>query len=161
MIFVTVGSNTHQFNRLLIAIDQLIENKIIKEKVIAQKGHSDYEPKNYQSYNFLDSEEWEEKIKCSNLVISHSGAGSIMTVLENKKSLIVVPRLEKFGEHVNDHQLDIAKELEKERRILVVYEIKNLGKKIQKAKKNKKSKEQLKKRNEIVEIIDNYIQNLE
>ena len=46
MIFITVGSQKFQFNRLLEQIDLLIENKIIKEEVFAQIGSSDYIPKN-------------------------------------------------------------------------------------------------------------------
>ena len=58
MIFVTLGSQKFQFDRLLKAVDELIENKTIIEDVFAQTGYSDYEPKNYLYKKFLDHEEF-------------------------------------------------------------------------------------------------------
>ena len=40
MIFVTLGSQKFQFNRILIEIDKLIEDKYITENVFAQTGYS-------------------------------------------------------------------------------------------------------------------------
>ena len=48
MILITVGSQKFQFNRLLSKIDELIEKKVITDKVFAQIGVSDYKPKNYE-----------------------------------------------------------------------------------------------------------------
>ena len=53
MIFVTLGSQKFQFNRILMEIDQLIEDKYLTENVFAQTGYSDYEPKHYKYKNFL------------------------------------------------------------------------------------------------------------
>ena len=58
-IFITLGSQKFQFNRLLIAVDKLCEKKIIcGEDVFAQIGYSDYVPQNYRYNNFLDREEF-------------------------------------------------------------------------------------------------------
>ncbi|NCS71563.1 MAG: beta-1,4-galactosyltransferase, partial [Candidatus Aenigmarchaeota archaeon] len=85
MIFVTVGTDTHQFDRLIKAMDDLVKKKATKEKVVAQIGNSTYEPKNFEYFRFKPYEEVEELTKKSNFVISHAGAGSIMLALENKK----------------------------------------------------------------------------
>lgn len=47
MIFITLGSQKFQFNRLLQAVDQLIEKSVIEDEVFAQIGYSDYQPKHY------------------------------------------------------------------------------------------------------------------
>lgn len=57
MILVIVGSQKFQFNRLLKKIDELIDKGVIKEKVFAQVGYSDYIPRNFEYKKFLDREE--------------------------------------------------------------------------------------------------------
>ena len=58
-IFITLGSQIFQFNRLLKAVDELCEKKIIKsQNVFAQIGYSDYIPKNYKYENFLDRDKF-------------------------------------------------------------------------------------------------------
>jgi len=134
MIFVTVGTDTHQFNRLLREIDVLIEKKIIKERVIAQIGNSEYRPKNYDYFRFADYKKYIGLIKKARLVVSHGGAGTIITVLSYKKPLIVVPRLKKFGEHTDDHQKELVTQLDKDKRAIAVLNIKKLGEFIKKVK---------------------------
>lgn len=126
MIFITVGTHTQQFNRLLEKVDELIENKTIKEKVVAQIGYSTYKPKHCSYFKFADEDRVQELFANSRLIITHAGAGSIITGLVHKKPLIVVPRLSKFGEHVNDHQLEIARAFELQHKVLVCRDIENL-----------------------------------
>lgn len=155
MIYVTVGTDTHQFNRLLREIDRLAGEGKIREKVVAQTGNSDYMPKNYKFFRFISQEKMEGIIKESRLVISHAGAGSVITAFEFKKPLIIVPRLKRFGEHTNDHQTEIAKELEKQKRALAVFDISSLHKKIAEANKIHVKREENKM---IVSIIERFIE---
>ena len=117
LIFVTLGTQKFQFDRLLKYIDEQIENGKIKEKVFAQIGNSSYQPKNYEYKEFLDKEEFNKKIKASKLIITHSGVGTIIASINENKPVIVVPRLKKFGEHVDDHQLQIAESFSKKSRM--------------------------------------------
>lgn len=110
MIFVTVGSQKFQFNRLLIEIDRLVEEGKIKEDIFAQTGYSDYKPKNYKYKNFLDREEFEEIMSKCDKVITHGGTGAIIGAIKNKKKVIAIPRLKKFSEHVDNHQCQITKQ---------------------------------------------------
>lgn len=110
MIFVTLGSQKFQFNRLLIEIDKLIEDKKITEEVFAQTGYSDYEPRNYEYKNFLDREEFSDIMGKCDKVITHGGTGAIIGAVKKEKKVIAVPRLAKFNEHVDDHQLQITKQ---------------------------------------------------
>lgn len=112
MIFVTVGSQKFQFNRLLIEIDKLVEEKIIIEEVFAQIGYSDYKPKNYKYKEFLDRDEFTEIMKICDKVITHGGTGAIISAVKNDKKVIAVPRLVEYGEHVDDHQLQIVKQFD-------------------------------------------------
>ena len=107
MIFVTLGSQKFQFNRLLKKIDELIENNGIKEEVFAQIGYSDYKPLNYKYKEFLDREEFKNIMKSCHIVITHGGTGAIITAVKKGKKIIAVPRIAKYGEHVDDHQIQI------------------------------------------------------
>ena len=105
MIFVTVGSQKFQFNRLLKKIDELVEDGTIKEKVFAQVGVSDYKPKYYEYVDFMTQEEFNNKIDKADVVITHAGTGVIVNSVKKCKKVIGVPRLSKYGEHVDDHQV--------------------------------------------------------
>lgn len=105
LIFVTVGSRNYPFNRLFIELDKLCEEGIIKDKIFAQIGTSTYVPKHFEYKNFISPEEFDEKVKESKFVISHGASGSIMKALNANKKVIAVTRLEKYGEHINDHQI--------------------------------------------------------
>lgn len=109
MIFVAVGTQKFQLNRLLKAIDNLIEKGQLKEEVFAQIGNSNYIPKKYSYKKIIAKEEFELNIRQCDLLITHSGVGTIITGITYHKPIIVFPRLSKFQEHVDDHQVQIAK----------------------------------------------------
>lgn len=107
MIFVTLGSQKFQFNRLLKKIDALVEDGTITEPVFAQTGASDYTPRNYAFEPFLDREAFSEYMSRCDTVITHGGTGAIIGAVKKGKKVIAVPRLAKFAEHVDDHQLQM------------------------------------------------------
>ena len=108
MIFVTLGSQKFQFNRLLKKIDQLIAEKFITEPVFAQTGYSDYKPRYFAYRSFLDREEFEKQTAEADIVITHGGTGAIIGAVKKGKKVIAVPRRAKYGEHVDDHQLQLV-----------------------------------------------------
>ncbi|MDU6983192.1 MAG: PssE/Cps14G family polysaccharide biosynthesis glycosyltransferase [Terrisporobacter othiniensis] len=110
MIFVTLGSQKFQFNRLLIELDRLIKEGIIKEDIFAQIGYSDYAPKNYTYKKFLDREEFAEIMERSDIVITHGGTGAIIGAVKQSKKVIAVPRLKEYDEHVDNHQKQIVEQ---------------------------------------------------
>ena len=105
MIFVTVGSRNYPFDRLFKKLDELYDQGVLTERMFAQTGTSAYMPKNYEYKDFISQEEFLEKIKEADLVVSHGASGSIMKALNEGKKVIAVTRLEKYGEHINDHQI--------------------------------------------------------
>ena len=105
MIFVTVGSRKYPFSRLFKKLDELYEKGELTEPMFAQTGTSAYKPKHYEYKDFITQEEFLEKVKESDIVVSHGASGSIMKALNEGKKVIAVTRLEKYGEHINDHQI--------------------------------------------------------
>lgn len=119
MIFVTVGTSDFQFNRLLKTIDELCEEKIINaEEIFAQIGCSDYLPINYKYTDTVTNEEHKQYIENSEFIITHSGTGSIISAIKLGKKVIAFPRCKEFGEHVDNHQLELVKAFLSRRYIL-------------------------------------------
>lgn len=136
MIFVTVGSQKFQFDRLLKEVDKLIEDKIINEDVIAQIGYSTYIPKNYKYFKFIDQDEFKKYISKCDMVITHAGTGAIVGALKQGKKVVAVPRLAKYGEHVDDHQIQLLDEFKELNFIEPAYDVKDLEKAIEKCRKS-------------------------
>ncbi len=105
MIFVTVGSRNYQFDRLFKKLDELYENGVLTEEMFAQIGTSAYKPKHFAYKDFITQEEFVAMIQEANIVVSHGASGSIMKALNAGKKVIAVTRLEKYNEHINDHQI--------------------------------------------------------
>lgn len=108
MIFITLGSQKFQFNRLLKAVDELVASGKITEEVFAQTGYSDYAPKHYPYKQFLDRDEFAAVMDKADAVITHGGTGAIIGAVKKGKKVIAVPRRAKYGEHVDDHQLQLV-----------------------------------------------------
>lgn len=103
MIFVTLGTHELEFKRLL----RYLEDMDIKEEVVIQSGNTKFDSKKYKIIPFLSHDEFENYIKKSELIITHGGVGSILNALKNEKKVIAMPRLAKFKEHNDDHQVEI------------------------------------------------------
>jgi len=156
MILVTVGSQKFQFNRLLKKIDDLIEKKIINDKVFAQIGVSDYKPKNYEYIGFISQDEFMKKIDECNMLITHAGTGVIINAVKKDKKVLAIPRLSKYNEHVDDHQIQLIKEFEELNLIEPVYDVDDLEKAI-KSVKNKKYNKYISNTDTIIKSIEEYI----
>ena len=108
MIFVTVGTHEQPFNRLIKEVDRLKKEGIITDEVFIQTGFSTYEPQYCDWKNIISYSEMEDYMNRADIIITHGGPATFMGAIAKGKKPIVVPRQEKFGEHVNDHQLDFA-----------------------------------------------------
>lgn len=157
MILITVGSQKFQFNRLLIEIDKLIDKKVINDEVFAQIGVSDYKPRNYKYVDFMTQDEFNKKIDEANIVITHAGTGVIVNALKNGKKVIAIPRLVKYGEHVDDHQIQLIDEFKELNFIEPVYEIENLEQAI-KVINNKEYNKYISNTDRIIKNIEQFIE---
>lgn len=161
MIFITLGTQKFEFNRLLEKIDQLIEQNLIPDQVFAQIGFSTYTPKHYEYCNFLSQSEFDEKINSCSLLLTHGGVGAILTGLKYNKKIVALPRLKEFNEHIDDHQVEICEQFNKLGLILSSKEDKNLVDLINKSNTFIPNKYQLTDENQhIVNEIDDYLQSL-
>ena len=75
------------------------------EPMFAQIGTSQYKPQHYEYQDFITPEAFEQRIQEAEIVVSHGASGSIMKALNAGKKVIAVTRLEKYNEHINDHQI--------------------------------------------------------
>lgn len=127
MIFVTVGTHEQQFNRLIECIDNLKAQGKIEDKIVMQTGFSTYEPKNCEWSKLYSYDEMQKNIDEARIVITHGGPSSFVAPLQVGKIPIVVPRKYSFDEHINDHQLDFCREVEKRNKnIILVEDIENM-----------------------------------
>lgn len=110
VVFVTMGSQKFQFDRLLRAVDNLIATGDIAEPVFAQTGSCTYEPVHIDFAQFLNRDQFKAKMSSSDVVITHGGTGAIIGAVKAGKKVVAVPRLAKHGEHVDDHQVEIVKQ---------------------------------------------------
>lgn len=111
MIFVTVGTHEQPFNRLIEEVDRLVETGVIEDEVFIQTGYSTYEPKFCKWSNLISFDEMNKLMRTSDIIITHGGPATFMSAVSNGKRTIVVPRQEKYGEHVNDHQVDFSRKV--------------------------------------------------
>lgn len=140
MIFVTLGSQKFQFNRLLKELDRLLEEKLIDEEIFAQIGASDYKPRNYKYKEFIDRDEFKEMMDKSDIIIAHGGTGAIITAVKKEKKVIAIPRLVKYEEHVDDHQIQLVDEFKELNLIYPVYDEKDLEKAIKEIREKEYNK---------------------
>lgn len=161
MIFVTVGSRPYPFDRLFKKLDELCENGTISDAIFAQIGTSSYEPRHFAFADFISPEEFQQKILDADIVISHGASGSIMKALNAGKKVVAVARLEKYGEHINDHQIQMIQAFESNGYVLSAAEdLHDLGDCIQKIKDGKEVLTPWENRDPlaIVNLIDDFIQ---
>jgi UDP-N-acetylglucosamine transferase subunit ALG13 len=107
VIFVTVGTNEARFDRLLHSVDALA----LDEEIVVQCGSSPVRPSNARCVDFLHFDDMVEHVRGARVVVAHAGVGTVLVALANDRRAIVVPRLQRYGEAVDDHQLDFARRL--------------------------------------------------
>lgn len=110
MILVLLGTFKIDFSRPLIQIEKAILDGQIADTVVVQSGHTNFSSQVLSIQKFMTSAELNVLYQEAEVVITHAGVGSILRGLQMGKKVIAVPRLYKYKEHVDDHQLDILNE---------------------------------------------------
>ena len=72
MIFLVVGNWHKGFDRLVKAVDTLVDSGIINEEVVAQIGYSSYEPKHMKVMDFCSPDKFVELVSASRIIVSPS-----------------------------------------------------------------------------------------
>ena len=158
MILVTLGTQDKTFPRLLKIIQEQIDKGNIKDKVIVQAGNTKFESKDMEILGLIDRDYFAELIKECDILITHGGVGSIINGLKNSKKIIAAPRLAKYGEHTNDHQVQIIEKFADSGFILPLYENDCLDKVLKDIKKFKPKKYKS-NTNNMIKLIEDYIDN--
>lgn len=122
MIFVTLGNQNFQFNRLLEKVENLVKLGVIKSNVIAQIGHTVFKSDFIDTIDFLSKEEFDDYIEKSNVVISHAGTGSLISAIRKEKKVISASRLKKYNEHIDNHQTEILEAFSSKNYIIALKE---------------------------------------
>jgi len=105
VIFVTLGTQAYPFDRLLRGLEG------VGEELVVQGGPSTFRPEGATWFDYLEYAPLLEQIRLARIVVSHAGIGTVMTVVAEGKRPVVVPRLHRYAEAVDDHQLPIARRL--------------------------------------------------
>lgn len=113
MIFVATGS-LRPFQRLLQEVDHLIEYYQIRDRVIVQAGYTLYTSPYFEQFNFVSDEQFRKYMEQADVIITHAGSGALFNAIKLHKKVIAFARLKKYAEHVDDHQIELAKKLSEE-----------------------------------------------
>ena len=109
MIYVTFGTDPHPFDRALDLCDVLPEH----DDVVVQHGATPYRA-DWSRTEWLEFVQYDRQLalmRDAAAVVTHAGVGSIMSALARGVKPVVIARMASYGEHVDDHQLQIAAEL--------------------------------------------------
>lgn len=111
MIYVTLGTMFLDFPRLIQAMDAIARDT--GEQVVIQRGMSKLRPAHCAWFDFWPQEDVMALQRHARVVVAHAGIGVTLDALHARRPLILVPREKARGEHMNDHQRDIAEAMER------------------------------------------------
>ncbi|QBE48640.1 glycosyltransferase [Leucobacter triazinivorans] len=104
-ILVTLGTiRPYRFDRL---VDRVVDVSLPGDEIIWQLGETHREDLPGTAHRMLEADELLEAALAADVVVTHSGVGTVLQMLDHGVSPIVVPRHKEWQEHVDDHQLQI------------------------------------------------------
>lgn len=126
MILVTLGTRAFQFDRLLNKLDQLCKNGVITEPLVVQSVKCNIHYDTFNCKQYFSGEEMHDLMVKSSLIITHGGTGTITDALKLGKKVIGVPRLSKFHEHIDDHQVELIGYFSEQKLIIGIKDVEEL-----------------------------------
>ena len=159
MILVLLGTQNNSFHRLLEQVEKGIKNGTINEEVIVQAGYTKYQSHKMRIIDLISKEQLEKFQDEANLIITHGGVGSIITSIRKNKKVIAVPRMHEYGEHVNNHQIDIVKTFDEQGYIIGIEKVEDLEQAIIKSKEFQ-PKEYKANNQKMLDIIEKFIEKI-
>ncbi len=122
MILVTVGTNETPFDRLLLAVQEVGPD----EELVVQYGSCSVRPSPATLHEEVLYDGLVELMREARAVVAHAGVGIVLTALANGKRPIVMPRLKRLGEAVDDHQLHFGRRLAERGLVTLVEDVDGL-----------------------------------
>ncbi len=121
MIFVTLGTHRDPMPRLINALSGLSADQLV-----VQHGTSPPPARAARTVAFMSFDEMLACFEAADVVVTHAGVGSVLSATRVGHSPIVVPRLRRLGEHVDDHQVELTRALAERRMVRPVWEVEDL-----------------------------------
>ncbi len=136
IVFVTVGSHpTFRFDRLLRALSPICADHL----VTVQHGPAEPPDGAHEASPWLSFDEVQELMRRAHVVVSHAGAGTLLAAHQLGHTPVVAPRLARYGETVDDHQVELAKAFERTGRTLVAWQMERLRELIETAPRRERA----------------------
>jgi UDP-N-acetylglucosamine--N-acetylmuramyl-(pentapeptide) pyrophosphoryl-undecaprenol N-acetylglucosamine transferase len=107
-VVVSLGTFRRSFERLVRRLQAILPSSA---EVLWQTGETDVSGLGISGYREIPERDLKQAIREADVLVSHAGVGTALTALEVGKCPILVPRRVAHGEHVDDHQMQIAGEL--------------------------------------------------
>jgi UDP-N-acetylglucosamine transferase subunit ALG13 len=111
LVFATVGTDHHQFGRLVDWLDRWLEANVEDGVTALVQIGTSPRPRRARSVAYLRYDDMEETMRRACAIVTHGGPGSIMLASWLGKRPIVVPRRAALGEHVDNHQVMFTERL--------------------------------------------------
>lgn len=129
--FVSVGNALQPFSRLLNEVVRILDQ--LPQPVVVQHGHTPFRGPGCVARDFVNPVEYSELMASSSLLILHAGAGSVLNAIRAGRVPVVVPRLQAHAEHVNDHQVEFARQLARAGCVELVEDVRDLPQAVRRA----------------------------
>ena len=111
MILITVGTEQFPFDRLMGWFDALQDSDLLGEEMVVQYGTCTLLPAGARVYRVLREADFFSLIEQARVVVAHCGEGTLLQLDAMETPFILVPRSAHYREHVDDHQVELAKAL--------------------------------------------------
>ena len=108
-VVVSLGTfKDYGFERLVRRLLEILPPEV---EVLWQTGDTDVSGLGIHGHHSLPERELSDSIRAADVLVAHAGVGTALAALEVGKCPVLVPRRFSHGEHVDDHQIQIAGEL--------------------------------------------------
>lgn len=113
-VVVTLGTmRTFGFRRAVERLVTLLPQVCAPDaEILWQTGSTDLSGLDVPGQDRVGADELRRAIAAADLVIAHAGVGTALTVLDAGHCPVLVPRLSAHDEHIDDHQVIIARALD-------------------------------------------------
>lgn len=159
MILVLLGTQNNSFHRLLEEVEKNINEGTINEEVIVQAGYTKFKSHKMRIIDLISKEQLEQFQEEASLIITHGGVGSIITSIKKGKKVIAVPRMHEYGEHVNNHQMQIVKNFDEQGYIIGIEKVEDLKQAIEKSRRFEPKKYQT-NNEKMLKTIEDFIEKI-
>ncbi len=107
-VVVSLGTSRYGFRRLVDTLRAVLPASV---EVTWQVGPTDAGELGSRAYTEMPQRELATAMRHADLVVAHAGVGTALGAMEAGHCPVLVPRRKDRGEHVDDHQFELAAEL--------------------------------------------------